>query len=459
MSEIRQRIAQSKKSHDQIDSSKESSLYEKSTRASIMEDDRGIKKEEGDILEPLINISTPPNDEKSSASDTSVNVQRDPSKLGLFSLVGLSIVLFQVSCEVMKQLSNYSLQYYNDGRFPIPQTIIVIIVAFVKLLTTVLRDGGKCPISKHGLCWATVRTSFRFLVPAILYGINNNIYFFGLTLVAPPIWLILCSFRTIITASTYKFFLNRPISRGQFFGCFVIVISLVVAKLPDILQIINRRQDSAVIDIVADIGNDNSTDSSDSTPTISISNDALDQETVNSVPLMAIFLALIASCNSVGAALYTESLFKSNTVKGETFLDQQFWMYFYETGMAILLHSLTNPSYSVMSLLSDVLDMKTSLQLILVVAIMCGSIGGIVVASILKLLDNIVKEYAGSTANILTAVLCAVLFPDKFEFTVYIMLSMGCLFTGIYLYESQKVKPKSSSVTNTSTKSLNETKT
>ena len=53
-----------------------------------------------------------------------------------------------------------------------------------------------------------------------------------------------------------------------------------------------------MIDIVADVGNDNSTDSSDSTPTISISNDALDQETVNSVPLMAIFLALIASCNS-----------------------------------------------------------------------------------------------------------------------------------------------------------------
>ena len=53
-----------------------------------------------------------------------------------------------------------------------------------------------------------------------------------------------------------------------------------------------------MIDIVADIGNDNSTDSSDSTPTISISNDGMNQETVNSVPLMAIFLALIASCNS-----------------------------------------------------------------------------------------------------------------------------------------------------------------
>ena len=37
--------------------------------------------------------------------------------------------------------------------------------------------------------------------------------------------------------------------------------------------------------------------------------------------------------------------------------------------------------------------MKRSLQVILVVAIICGSIGGIVVASILKLLDNIVKVY------------------------------------------------------------------
>ena len=60
---------------------------------------RGIKKEDGDILEPLINISTPPNNEQSSASDPSPNVQRDPSKLGLFSLVGLSIVLFQVNMQ------------------------------------------------------------------------------------------------------------------------------------------------------------------------------------------------------------------------------------------------------------------------------------------------------------------------------------------------------------------------
>ena len=35
--------------------------------------------------------------------------------------------------------------------------------------------------------------------------------------------------------------------------------------------------------------------------------------------------------------------------------------------------------------------MGSNLQVILVIAITCGSIGGIVVASILKLLDNVVK--------------------------------------------------------------------
>ena len=30
------------------------------------------------------------------------------------------------------------------------------------------------------------------------------------------------------------------------------------------------------------------------------------------------------------------------------------------------------------------------------------------------------------------------LFPDKFKFTPYIVLSMGCLLSGIYLYETKK---------------------
>ena len=107
-------------------------------------------------------------------------------------------------CEVTKQIANYSLQYYNGGHFPIPPTVMVLIIELVKLFATVVLAKGKCPIAKQDFSWTTLRSSLRFMVPSILYAINNNIYLYGITLVAPPIWIILCSFRTLVTASMYK---------------------------------------------------------------------------------------------------------------------------------------------------------------------------------------------------------------------------------------------------------------
>ena len=60
------------------------------------------------------------------------------------------------------------------------------------------------------------------------------------------------------------------------------------------------------------------------------------------------------------------------------------------------------------------------------------------VAAILKKLDNIVKEYSSATANMFTAIVCSFLFPEKFTFTVFILIAMVLLFLGIYLYETMK---------------------
>ena len=40
----------------------------------------------------------------------------------------------------------------------------------------------------------SIRASFKFLLPSLIYAVNNNIYLAGLILVPPPIWIILCSF-------------------------------------------------------------------------------------------------------------------------------------------------------------------------------------------------------------------------------------------------------------------------
>ena len=75
--------------------------------------------------------------------------------------------------------------------------------------------------------------------------------------------------------------------------------------------------------------------------------------------------------------------------------------------------------------------MKGSLQVILVVAIVCGSIGGIVVASILKLLDNIVKVWIWENYKI---ELSETLPQDNtIGFSNMIFVSGICGFNGKYI--------------------------
>ena len=89
----------------------------------------------------------------------------------------------------------------------------------------------------------------------------------------------------------------------------------------------------------------------------------------------------------------------------------------------------------------DLADVTWKVKLLLVLALFFSSVGGLVVAAILKRLDNIVKEYSSATANMFTAIVCSLLFPEKFTFTVFILIAMVLLFLGIYLYETKKVKP------------------
>lgn len=74
-------------------------------------------------------------------------------------------------------------------------------------------------------------------------------------------------------------------------------------------------------------------------------------------------------------------------------------------------------------------------------AILFGGLGGLVVANILKHLDNVVKEYSGSCANIGTAVVSSVLFPDKFALNLPMVMSIATLLTGIIFYERFKASP------------------
>ena len=105
--------------------------------------------------------------------------------------------------------------------------------------------------------------------------------------------------------------------------------------------------------------------------------------------------------------------------------------------MASLVHIISSPDLSLGLVLTNLQATDTKVLVFVVLGLLFSSVGGLVVAAILKKLDNVVKDYSYATANMFTTVISAVLFPDKFQITVFILLAMGLLFTGIYLYEQK----------------------
>ena len=105
-----------------------------------------------------------------------------------------------------------------------------------------------------------------------------------------------------------------------------------------------------------------------------------------------------------------------------------------------MVHAVTSANVGPVEAFLSLGDVTDGVLVLLVMALVFSSVGGLVVAAILKRLDNIVKEYTGATANIVTALLCSFLFPEKFTFTVFILVALVLLFLGIYLYENKKTK-------------------
>ena len=114
--------------------------------------------------------------------------------------------------------------------------------------------------------------------------------------------------------------------------------------------------------------------------------------------------------------------------------------------MATVVHLISAPNTLPSQIISQLSSASAKVHFFLVLGLIFSSVGGLVVAAVLKKLDNVVKEYSSATANMFTAVISATLFPDKFKITVFILLAMFLLFSGIFLYE-KKTLNKSKSVT------------
>ena len=80
-----------------------------------------------------------------------------------------------------------------------------------------------------------------------------------------------------------------------------------------------------------------------------------------------------------------------------------------------------------------------SIYMTIVACIVLSSASGIVVALIVKKLDNIVKLYAQAVANTLTSIACALLFPEHFQFSFHFFFCLLLMIVAVFVYESQTI--------------------
>ena len=92
----------------------------------------------------------------------------------------------------------------------------------------------------------------------------------------------------------FQFVLRRHITLWQFVGAALIVISIAIAKTPDILQIFSRSSTTVDDETVRASLMDRNDTKHDS----NVNEDNNQTAVVNAIPLTAILLALVASCNS-----------------------------------------------------------------------------------------------------------------------------------------------------------------
>ena len=102
--------------------------------------------------------------------------------------------------EVGKQICSFALHQYNDGVYPLPASLLVVFAELTKLCLSVILSRCQRPDCSLMDIWKSI----RYIFPSLLYSINNNIYYAGILLVSPPIWIILTSGRIVITIVIYK---------------------------------------------------------------------------------------------------------------------------------------------------------------------------------------------------------------------------------------------------------------
>lgn len=297
----------------------------------------------------------------------------------------LGFIFLFLLLETNKQINNFALSRSNDGHYPVPSTLLVVLAEVFKLIFILIWAKS------IGLSVRSWIPSITFSLPAVCYCITNLMYLSALTVVSPPIWMILIQTRTLYTAAAYKIVFGRDVTSVQALGCLLVVCSVLVARL------------SALKD-----GHSH-------------------------VTLKILLISQVCALLSTAASIAVELLLKND---GRTFCEQQWWLYVWGSFLGGLVMLFHENLVALTESMQTVLNSERAL-LQLVIAVASTSLAGLCVPVIVRNLDTIVKDYLGASNNLVLSIVTAIIFPLEFSLSWLYLLSLAILAAGIWLYEKK----------------------
>jgi solute carrier family 35 (UDP-sugar transporter), member A1/2/3 len=247
----------------------------------------------------------------------------------------------------------------------------------------------------------------QYFIPAALYALYNNLTFYGLSAFDPASYFVLMQFKIVVTAFLSIFFLNKSVSKTQWYALLLIMVGSMLKEYKAVLSLVEFS---------------------------SLMSSSISSETWKYLLILCQLLL------SASAGVYTEKLLKNKNYASPNV--QNFVMYVdgMLVNMVVFMFSNRSERFEI-SHLFDWLQNPLFLAIILNAAVT-----GVVTGFFLKNLGSILKSIASALELWTTAIIAWFVFAYQINSVIFIAI---CLVScGVWLYSAspstEKPKKRSS---------------
>ncbi|CAL1283517.1 unnamed protein product [Larinioides sclopetarius] len=313
--------------------------------------------------------------------------------------VSLSVLVWQTTAIVL--VLRYSRTVPQNGPRYLASTTILIseILKIISCLTVLCCECGwslsnlKCLLIQE--IWRKPVETLKLIVPAFLYTVQNNLLFIALSVLDAATYQVTYQLKILTTAMFSVMILHKRLVTTQWLALVLLMIGVALVQMP----------------------------SSDSSPSTSV------DKTVSS-QFLGLFVVLIACFSSGFSGVYFEKLVKSSA--------QSLWI----RNIQLALFSIILGSLAIYIQDSKAVAEHGFFQGYYTttwIVIFLQAFGGLVVSTVIKYADNILKGFATSVSIVLSTV-CSYYLLGDFEptDTFFIGATIVIIATMLYGYPVKK---------------------